>query len=604
MAPQAAAERSRAHLLLGLFAVVLISAIAWLGWTSAIAYRELSAARVDLITAQKALRLSGSGQSAGLDADAATVALDRAARHSARAGRATDGPLWRAAAAIPTLGDTPETVTAIATSLDQVLRSLAPTAHHLQSLDPAKLIGSDGRINLEVLAGAAPVIRTAAEAIDAARTALASAPNRAKGNAVLPQVDDAATQLAVALGELTGSVTTARTVATLAPPILGADGPKRYFLAILNPNEARGTGGFLGMYAIVRAEAGQLTVEGIGSNRDLPSLPSTPKELGEQYTARYEAGRRLMPNLNLSPHFPAAARLWLESWRLRTGERLDGVFSADVVALGDLVTATGQRVAQPEGPSLSGSELTDFAISGIYQKFPSSGEVPARKAYQLAVTRQALATITQSRDRTALAAALGTALAQRRIQLWSASQDVQREILHSGLGGTLRAAAGHHMSFVAINSSASKLDAYLQRQLTYAVGRCSLAGTDLVRSRVTVKVTNAIPEAVSVPQYMIAQAQVGPNGPINSILAEMYLPMGAEVIDVSVDGHSSQYRPFVEEDRPAVLVPLTLPPRQSRTVTVEFLEPADEGAAHVSVQPLGAPQQTITTDAPCLAVAG
>ena len=54
-------------------------------------------------------------------------------------------------------------------------------------------------------------------------------------------------------------------------------------MAILNPNEARGTGGFLGQYVILRADAGRITVEQVGSNSDLPTLPSTPPELGAQY---------------------------------------------------------------------------------------------------------------------------------------------------------------------------------------------------------------------------------------------------------------------------------------------------------------------------------
>ena len=124
-------------------------------------------------------------------------------------------------------------------------------------------------------------------------------------------------------------------------------------MAILNPNEARGTGGFLGTYLILRADAGKLTVEEVGSNSALPTVPFTPPELGAQFIKRYEPGPRLVPNLNISPHYPAAGLLWLKSWEVKTGEKLDGAISADVVALGDLVTATG------EDDRASGRHLAD-----------------------------------------------------------------------------------------------------------------------------------------------------------------------------------------------------------------------------------------------------
>ena len=125
-----------------------------------------------------------------------------------------------------------------------------------------------------------------------------------------------------------------------------------------------------------------------------------------------------MPNFNISPHHPAAALLWLESWRLKTGETLDGAFSADVVALGDLVTATGEEVPLPDGGSLTGAELTQFAISGVYEKFPEVADVPARKAYQNAVTAAALDIVIGSPNRAALASAFGSTLSEHRVLLW------------------------------------------------------------------------------------------------------------------------------------------------------------------------------------------
>jgi hypothetical protein len=52
-----------------------------------------------------------------------------------------------------------------------------------------------------------------------------------------------------------------------------------------------------------------------------------------------------------------------------------------------------------------------------------------------------------------------------------------------------------------------------------------------------------------------------------------------------------------------VLLELDLPTRKARTVTVEFTEPAHDGPAVVTEQPLGEPQETSITDLNCAALA-
>ncbi len=70
---------------------------------------------------------------------------------------------------------------------------------------------------------------------------------------------------------------------------------------------------------------------------------------------------------------------------------------------------------------------------------------------------------------------------------------------------------------------------------------------------------------------------------------------------MAIDGKSSQYQIFREQGRVAVLLNLVLPPRDERTVTVEFSEPADDGPATAPEQPLALPQQTSIVDRACAA---
>ena len=79
--------------------------------------------------------------------------------------------------------------------------------------------------------------------------------------------------------------------------------------------------------------------------------------------------------------------------------------------------------------------------------------------------------------------------------------------------------------------------------------------------------------------------------------------MDGSVLEVFVDGESSQYQTFREQDRRAVLLPLDLPPNVTRTITVEFSEPGSDGPGSAPQQPLGSAQVTTITDGDCNAPA-
>ena len=127
-----------------------------------------------------------------------------------------------------------------------------------------------------------------------------------------------------------------------ATAILGVkDRPQTFLLAFQNSAEARGTGGILGSYAIIKIENGKLTVQKTGSNAGLKSLEEIPLKMPAEYGALYRSDPAIWQNSNLSPHFPYGAEIWMELWRLQTGQKLDGVIAVDPTALSYILRATG-----------------------------------------------------------------------------------------------------------------------------------------------------------------------------------------------------------------------------------------------------------------------
>jgi hypothetical protein len=174
----------------------------------------------------------------------------------------------------------------------------------------------------------------------------------------VPQVRSAVSDLRGDVTQLVSTTRAGQQAARLLPPMLGADGPRRYLLAFQTNAEVRGTGGLLGAYGVLEADDGVVRLRRLGSNGELEDPPRLPVKLGPDFTQLYGQAPRLWVNANASAHFPYAAQIWLASWQHQHGQRLDGVIATDPVALGYLLKATGS------GAAAGGDEVTSENAPG------------------------------------------------------------------------------------------------------------------------------------------------------------------------------------------------------------------------------------------------
>lgn len=562
---------------LTLLALVLAAGVyyAVTGWA---AYRDLTATRTQLLAATESAPT------------AAQVPLESATQYAHDAAARLDSPMWAGLAAVPLLGDTAQAARQVTFGLDQTLQSLQPLVDHLGLLQPRGVV-KDGRIDIAAIQSALPAAEQALPGVGSAQQDLQSV-----GGAIPSQLRGAAVQLRDQVDEIHSTLQTVVEVGPIATPLLGGDGTKRYFVGLLNPNETRGTGGFLGTYAIATAQDGALTIGDIGSNTDLPTLSALPPGLSKGFRARYRDDPTLVGNMNLSPHFPDTARIWLAAWQQKTGQRLDGAIAVDTVTLGRLVEAAGVPVTLPDGGSLTGSQLADFSNIEVYKRFPTAAESAQRKAYQEAVTQSALNTVTTLPEPLPMAQALGRGFSEHRIVVWSSDHRIEKLLDDAGASGTIVVPAGHRVDPVVINASGSKLDAYLEREVQYEVGRCD---TDRVTSTVTVWLRSDIPLGERPPPYMVGSARRIPTGPVNSVLLQLHMPDQAQLQGVRVDGKQESSFTFRQAGRPAALVSVDLPPRKRREVRFTFTEPNLPDPGEVTLQPLFRDERPVVLDKPC-----
>jgi hypothetical protein len=353
----------------------------------------------------------------------------------------------------------------------------------------------------------------------------------------------------------------------------------------------------VGAYGILTADHGKLTVGTLGTDSDLTGLKTVPSELGPDYVALWGEDPALWVNSNESPHFPYGAQIWLDAWQAQHGQRLDGVLALDPEVLSSLLAVTGP-VTLPDGERITSANVVPRTMQGAYVRF--ANDVHARKAYLTEVAGAVVARLLSQRDDpAALVRALGRGVAERRVLVYSDHPDEQRRLAAQPIGGALGADPGAHVLVAVNNAAGNKLDYYLDRRVSYAGTDCRVGGTR--STQVTLTLTNGVDPAADLPDYVVgvlgSQARTRATRNDNKSIAGFWLPPGARVQQVTVDGRPATFNLGTDAGHPVVLTTVRLRPQVPVSVLVRLSEPATSDAARLSVQPLVRPA-TVTNSVP------
>ncbi|WP_436762425.1 DUF4012 domain-containing protein [Streptosporangium sp. V21-05] len=518
--------------------------------------------------------------------------LAEARRHAAEARRLTAGADWSLLTRVPVLGDAATTVRALAGGvaeltdvLDGVQRAGAAfvAAGTSSPGGPARLLAAAER--------SAPVLGDAVARLARVTAGLAAVPahtgvdrlDRARGTA-LREID----RLRAGLGD-------AATAAALLPPMLGGDGPRRYFLAFQTNAEARGTGGLVGAFGILRADRGRIAVERLSADTGLLTSPVPVADHGREFLRRYGPGAaRTLSVSNLSPHFPYAAATWAGLWERRAGTRLDGAVAVDPDGLAHLLRLIGP-VTLPGGEKVTGENVVDLTERAAYARYT---DPVARKRFLLGIAGAVGEALPgSSADPAALLSVMGRMAGERRIQVWSRHAGEQRILAGTPIGGVLPSRPGPFAGLVVNNSAGGKLDYYLNRSLDYALGPCR---DGLRSSTVRIRLGNDTPEG-GLPSYVTGRLDRSrlPHAPGSNLLwVSLYGGVGGRMTGVRLDGERTAVVRGTERSHPVYSTMLELAPGQSRSLEFDLTEVASPEPPLVPVQPLVRPQRTRVTEDP------
>ncbi|KQR12077.1 DUF4012 domain-containing protein [Cellulomonas sp. Leaf334] len=494
--------------------VLLVVAAGWL------AFRGYQAGTALLSAKDVVLDLRGDvggGDTQQLEARLPEVQADLAAARSA-----TADPVWRAAEHLPWVGANLEAVRVVSWSLDDVVRDAVPAIGRIDAvLHAQEARGTDGRIDLAPLVDAAPDIVAAAASAHAAQAAVAAIDT----DALVGRLAGPVVQLQDGLSQVTGALDAGAQVASLLPPMLGADGPRTYLLVSLNSAELRSAGGIVGAFAVLRADDGNVDLTEQRTTLDLPGIESSILPLSAE-ELRIDTDRlgRWVQNAVLTPDFPRSAELLAARWERDIGSQVDGVIATDPVAVSYLLGATG-AVTEPGGVQIDASNVLQVLLRDAYLTYGDDADSGDRFYTGVAATIFQAVGSGQG-DSRAVVDALARAGAEGRLRMWSAHPAEQERLVSTSVGAAFLTGPFPDATGLFLNDgTAGKLGYFLSTAVTVEDLRCT--GPDPMAT-VRLDLSYSPPaEVESFPRYVTGWS--GTDLPVGWLATNItvYSPVGA-----------------------------------------------------------------------------
>ncbi len=410
--------------------VLILAGTAWIGWRSYQAYQHLTSASAQVTILQDQLT---DITDVDITETAATVAQLQS--ESAAARSAVDDPIFRAATVIPFVGPNLDAIRDVTMTVDSLATEVMPSLVDIATtLQPSQLAPSSGVIDLAPIERISPLLQNADAAVSLAREQMSSIDR----DAVVQPVGDAVLTLWRKLDEAADVIGPGARVARLLPPMLGADGPRTYLVAFQNPAERRATGGIFGSFAVVRTDQGKVSIVDQGaSSRNLGTFRPPVAELSESQSDLYTGLLAKYPaDVNLTPDFPTAAKLFAEMYRVRTGATVDGLLAIDPIALSYMLKGT-TPIDVGEGVLVTSDNLVSILLSTAYQKFDDWDQTDRDNFLAGATAKVFSQMMSGSVNPTAMLSGLRTAAAERRVLVYSADESEQSDIAQTRIAGSL-----------------------------------------------------------------------------------------------------------------------------------------------------------------------
>ncbi|MEP6843485.1 MAG: DUF4012 domain-containing protein [Pseudolysinimonas sp.] len=517
----------------------------------------------------------------GDDAQSAKLA-SQFREHTRAASAAVSTPFYAIGEGIPGLGANLAAIKIVSVAADELAdKAIVPASN----LSIHRLKVSGGKIDLDALAQATPIIHTAAAAVDKASSQVGAI----HPGSLLPQVADAVAKFDGQLGTIKTLTDGLDSSIDLMPTALGADGPRTYLLLFQNNAELRALGGNPAALLEVTVDEGQFAVAQQSNSADFDHQSNIP--ISSDVSAVYgDAIGKIIQNSTMVPDFSTVAGYAQKFWADRYGTKVDGVISFDPVALAGLLKATGPLKIDT-GDTVTAANAVKLLLSTVYDRY----RVPAdQDAFFAKVASAMFQTVVSGKGSSFdVATQFSTSIADRRLILWSSDNGEESAIAKAGAAGTLptdntkATIVGAWINDFTFAKMGYYLDAKIAVQPSCASKPYSISET----------LTNSAPAGAGVlPPYVTGPIYL--DGVIHTDVV-FTGPVGSTFGTVTVGGATVQPAGSgMIDGRPVVRVSVTVAPGTSTTIGATFAA-VDGSSPKVVVRSTPMVRGTSVTVTPC-----
>ena len=351
-------------------------------------------------------------------------------------------------------------------------------------------IFSDGAIDLDRLSDLPERVAVASENLTNAETHLTAIQAEARTATLLDRVRDKALKEMKPIQQAVGSL---ETIAPVLPDALGANGVRRYLVAIGNQAEMRAAGGAPLSLVLVEFDDGRISIpiKGQTSTQLFPPLNAPVEWWGPGANPFFPGNPRNAPFVvtNTHPNLLFSAQEMAGAWLGGDFPAVDGVVTLDLTAIAAVLDATGP-VESPAYGTVDGSRLGQILLIDAYQTFGQDDAEERQQANQQLLD-DLLTRLLGGDDLVAAAQAMASTAPGRHVQFWMKSPELEELAIESGAAGEVNDPdTGDWSAVYTQNGNQSKVDVFQQRNVL-VTAQLGADGSAQVTQQMTV--TNATP---------------------------------------------------------------------------------------------------------------
>jgi len=157
----------------------------------------------------------------------------------------------------------------------------------------------------------------------------------------------------------------------------GDQGPRRYLFLSQNPDEVRPTGGFIGTYGVLTAEAGKIELQRYDAIENWfgyrPEADVPPAQVGPPFRYHNPPLRQTIADVNSVPDWPRAAQLAATLWKAGGEAPVDGVISFTPSFMARILAVLGPVTVPSYDETVTAENLNQRLDYHTHQAKPPPG---------------------------------------------------------------------------------------------------------------------------------------------------------------------------------------------------------------------------------------